>query len=253
MSGHSKWAKIKHAKAGADAKRGKVFSKFAKEIMILAKAGGGDPATNAALRNMLAKAKSVNMPNDNIERAIKKGTGEGASVNFEEITYEGYAAGGIGLVVKVLTENKNRSAAEVGNIFKKNNSEFAKIGSVSRNFERKGKIEIDAESHGEDEVMTVALEAGADDMVTEDGEFIIYTSQQAFADVCDALAQANIETDSAEIGLIPTVTKTIDDIDVAKQVQRFIDALEDYDDVQDVYSDMVLDPAVADALEAEEE
>ena len=253
MSGHSKWAKIKHAKAGADAKRGKIFSKFAKEIMILAKAGGGDPGTNAALRNMLAKAKASNMPNDNIERAIKKGTGEGASVNFEEITYEGYAAGGIGLVVKVLTENKNRSAAEVGNIFKKNNSDFAKIGSVSRNFERKGKIEIESEGLNEDDVMTVALDAGADDMVTEDGEFIIYTSQQAFADVCDALAKANIATVNAEVGLIPTATKTISDIAVAKQVQRFIDALEDYDDVQDVYSDMVLDPAVAEALAAEAE
>ena len=252
MSGHSKWAKIKHAKAGADAKRGKIFSKFAKEIMILAKAGG-DPSTNAALRNMLAKAKAANMPNDNIERAIKKGTGEGASVNFEEITYEGYAAGGVGLVVKVLTENKNRSAAEVGNIFKKNNSDFAKIGSVSRNFERKGKIVIDAEGLSEDDVMNVALEAGADDMVTEDGSFIIYTTQQSFADVCDALAKANIATVEAEVGLIPAATKTISDIAVAKQVQRFIDALEDYDDVQDVYTDMVLDPEVEKALEAEEE
>ena len=155
MSGHSKWAKIKHAKAGADAKRGKIFSKFAKEIMILAKAGGGDPSTNAALRNMIARAKASSMPNDNIDRAIKKGTGEGGTVNFDEITYEGFAAGGVGLIVKVLTDNKNRAAAEVGNIFKKNNSEFAKVGAVSRNFERKGQIVVEAEGQDEDTIMKI--------------------------------------------------------------------------------------------------
>ena len=160
MSGHSKWATIKHKKGAADAKRGRIFSRLAKEIMVVAKQGGGDPNSNAALRNLLAKAKSVNMPNDNIDRAIKKGTGEAGSVNYEEVSYEGYAAGGIGLIVKGLTDNKNRAAAEIRNIFKKNGSDFASIGAVSRNFERKGQIIIDAEAAEEDQVMEIALESG---------------------------------------------------------------------------------------------
>ena len=253
MSGHSKWATIKHKKGAADAKRGKVFSKIAKEIMILAKQGGGDPNANAALRNMLAKAKSVNMPNDNIERAIKKGTGEGGTVNFEEITYEGYASGGVGLIVKVLTDNKNRAAAEIGNIFKKNGSEFAKVGSVSRNFERKGQIIVEAEGQDEDNIMMLALDAGADDVQNTGDTFEIYCNAETFAPICDALEKAGIPTVSAEAStLIPLSTTKVTDISVAKSVQKFIDALEDYDDVQDVYHTMEIDDSIAAQLEDEE-
>ena len=254
MSGHSKWATIKHKKGAADAKRGKIFSKIAKEIMILAKQGGGDPNSNAALRNMLAKAKSVNMPNDNIDRAIKKGTGEGGTINFEEITYEGYAAGGVGLIVKVLTDNKNRAAAEIGNIFKKNNSEFAKVGSVSRNFERKGQIVVDAEGRNEDDIMTIALDNGADDMTSEDGSFVISCQPDTFSNICDALEKAGIQPVSAEASsLVPMATKPVSDIAVARAVNKFVSALEDYDDVQDVYNDMEIDDAIAEQLAAEDE
>ncbi len=254
MSGHSKWATIKHKKGAADAKRGKIFSKIAKEIMIIAKQGGGDPNSNAALRNMLAKAKSVNMPNENIDRAIKKGTGEGGAVNFDEITYEGFAAGGVGLVVKVLTDNKNRAAAEIGNIFKKNKSEFAKVGAVSRNFTRRGQIIIDAEGQDEDKIMEIALEAGADDVENTGDSYDIACTSDTFAAICDALAAAGIPTLEAEAStLVATATTSVSDIAVAKAVNKFVDALEDYDDVQNVYHTMDLDDAVADALAAEEE
>lgn len=253
MSGHSKWATIKHKKGAADAKRGKIFSKIAKEIMILAKQGGGDPGSNAALRNMLAKAKAVNMPNDNIDRAIKKGTGEGGTVNFDEITYEGFAAGGVGLIVKVLTDNKNRAAAEVGNIFKKNNSEFAKVGAVSRNFERKGQIVVDAEGQDEDAIMMLALDAGADDVVNTGDTFEIYCTPDTFAPICDALEKAGISTVSAEAStLIPMSTTMVDDVAVARSVNKFVDALEDHDDVQNVYHNMEISDAVASQLEAED-
>lgn len=254
MSGHSKWATIKHKKGAADAKRGKIFSKIGKEIMILAKQGGGDPNNNAALRNMLAKAKAVNMPNDNIERAIKKGTGDGGSVNFDEITYEGFAAGGVGLIVKVLTDNKNRAAAEIGNIFKKNNSEFAKVGAVSRNFERKGQIVVDAEGQDEDNIMMIALDAGADDVQNTGDTFEIYCTYDSFSGICSALEQAGIATISAEAStLIPMATTAVSDIAVAKAVNKFVDALEDHDDVQNVYHNMEIDDAVAAQLEAEDE
>jgi len=194
------------------------------------------------------------MPNDNIDRAIKKGTGEGGTINFEEITYEGYAAGGVGLIVKVLTDNKNRAAAEIGNIFKKNNSEFAKLGSVSRNFERKGQIVVDAEGRNEDDIMTIALDNGADDMTTEDGSFVISCQPDTFSDICDALEKVGIQPVSAEASsLVPMATKPVTDIAVAKAVNKFVSALEDYDDVQDVYNDMEIDDAIAEQLAAEDE
>ena len=187
MSGHSKWQTIKHKKGAADAKRGKIFSRIAKEITVVVKQGGGDPGANPTLRTLISKAKSVNMPNDNIDRAIKKGTGELAADILEDITYEGYAGGGVGLVVKVLTDNKNRAAAEIRNIFKKNNSEFASLGSVARSFVRKGTIMIPmADGLTEDQVMEVALGAGAEDMETEEAGFTIDTEPATFNDVCAA-------------------------------------------------------------------
>lgn len=236
MSGHSKWATIKHKKGAADAKRGKMFSKLAKEIMIASKSGG-DPAMNPSLRTVIQKAKSINMPNDNIEKAIKKGTGELASEALEEITYEGYAAGGIGLVVNVLTDNKNRAAAEVGHIFKRNGSEFATRGSVSRNFERRGQIIIEKGAAEEDKLMEIVLEAGADDMTSDDEGFEVLTQPSAYQDVASALEAAGIPTVSSEVVYLPMVTKEVTDITKVKALLKFVDALEDNDDVQNVYHD----------------
>lgn len=236
MSGHSKWATIKHKKGAADAKRGKMFSKLAKEIMIAAKSGG-DPSMNPSLRTIIQKAKSINMPNDNIEKAIKKGTGELASEAYEEITYEGYAAGGIGLVVNVLTDNKNRAAAEVGHIFKRNGSEFATRGSVSRNFERRGQIIIEKAAAEEDALMEIVLEAGADDMTSDDDGYEVLTSPSAYQDVASAIEAAGIPTVSSEVVYLPMVTKEVTELQKVKQLLKFIDALEDNDDVQNVYHD----------------
>jgi DNA-binding regulatory protein, YebC/PmpR family len=237
MSGHSKWATIKHKKGAADAKRGKMFSKLAKEITISAKSGG-DPSSNPTLRTLIQKAKSINMPNDNINNAVKKGTGELKSDEvFEEITYEGYAAGGIGLVVNVLTPNKNRAAAEVGHIFKRNGSDFATRGSVSRNFERRGQIIIEKSAAEEDSLMEIVLEAGADDMVADDEGYEILTQPSAYQGVMTALENAGIATVSSEVVYLPTVTKALDELSKVKSLLKFVEALEDNDDVQNVYHD----------------
>lgn len=251
MSGHSKWQTIKHKKGAADAKRGKIFSRIAKEITIVVKQGGGDPDNNPTLRTLMAKAKSVNMPNENIERAVKKGTGELAADILEDITYEGYAGGGVGLVVKVLTDNKNRAAAEIRNIFKKNNTEFASLGSVARGFERKGTIMIPAKDGlTEDQVMEVALGAGAEDMETEEDGFTIETETAMFDDVCAALEAAGIEYDmeNSQVGLVATQTVPVTDLKVAQACNKFILMLEDHEDVQDVFCNWDLDDAIADQL-----
>ena len=254
MSGHSHWATIKRAKGAADAKRGKIFSKLAKEMTIVAKANGGDPASNPTLRTLLEKARASQMPAENIERAIKKGTGELESAALEDVTYEGYAAGGVGLVVHVLTDNKNRAAAEVRNIFKKNGSDFAGIGAVRRNFDRKGTIMIPAaEGLAEDKVMEVALDAGADDVVTEDGGFTVTCAPNSFNGVMEAFKKANIAVDAenSEIGLIPLQTAPVADLKVAQQVKKFVAALEENEDVQDVYNNMQVDDSIAAQVDAE--
>ncbi len=249
MSGHSKWATIKHAKGAADAKRGKMFSRLAKEIMLAAKSGG-DPNTNPSLRNLIAKAKGINMPKDNIDRAIKKGTGELQAEALEEITYEGYA-GTVGLVVQVLTDNKNRAAAEIRNIFKKNGSELGQSGSVTRNFERKGQILLAKGSLDEDEVMMLALDAGAEDVNADEEGFEILTAPSDFVKVCEALNGAGIETTDAEVKLLPMATTPVTDINQARAVNKFIAALEDNEDVQNVYSTADYSDEVEAALEAE--
>ena len=249
MSGHSKWATIKHKKGAADAKRGKIFSRIAKEITIVVKHGGGDPGNNPSLRTLIQKAKSVNMPNDNIDRAVKKGTGELQAETYEEVSYEGYAAGGIGVVVKALTDNKNRAASEIRNIFKKNNSDFAAQGSVSRNFERKGTVLVAREGRDEDALMEVVLNAGADDMASDDNGFEITCAPAAYNDVCAALEKAGIPAVSSECGLKPTSTTNITDAAVAKAVLKFVSMLEDNDDVQDVYHNMDVDDSIADQME----
>ena len=236
MSGHSKWATIKHKKGAADAKRGKMFSKLAKEITIAAKTNG-DPGSNPTLRTLIQKAKGINMPSDNIDKAIKKGTGEIVAEALEEITYEGYAAGGIGLVVNVLTDNKNRAAAEVGHVFKRNNSEFAARGSVSRNFERRGQIIVEKAAAEEDKLMEIVLEAGADDLITDDEGYEILTQPSAYQAVATALENAQIPTVSSEIAFLPMTQKEVTDLAKVKALLKFVEALEDNEDVQNVYHD----------------
>ena len=253
MSGHSHWATIKRAKGAADAKKGKIFSKLGKEITIVVKAKGGDPDNNPTLRTLIAKAKAAQMPNDNIERAIKKGTGELESAALVDAQYEGIK-GGVALVVNVLTDNKNRAAAEVGNVFKKNGLEFAKQGSATRLFDRLGQIMIPAaDGITEDKVMEVALEAGAEDVVTEDGGFTVKCQPNDFVAVSDAIKTAGIAIDeeNSNIGLVPTMTNTISDVAAAKAINKFVEMLEDLEDTQDVYTNMDTTDEVDAALEAE--
>ena len=234
MSGHSKWATIKHAKGLADAKRGKIFTKFIKEISIAARMGGGDPNSNPRLRTVIIKARAANMPKDNIERAIKKGTGEDGATAYEELVYEGYAPGGVAVMVEVLTDNHNRAAADVRNIFTKNGGNLGTTCSVSRMFQRKGTIEFDAEKVNEDDVMEVALEAGADDVNNEDGVITVTTTPDAFSAVADALNEKGFESLSADVGMVPDAYTAVDK-ETAAKVQKLIDRLEDNDDVQNVY------------------
>ena len=234
MSGHSKWATIKHAKGLADAKRGKIFTKFIKEISIAARMGGGDPNSNPRLRTVIIKARAANMPKDNIERAIKKGTGEDGATAYEELVYEGYAPGGVAVMVEVLTDNHNRAAADVRNIFTKNGGNLGTTGSVSRLFQRKDTIEFDAEKVNEDDVMEVALEAGADDVNNEDGVITVTTTPDAFSAVADALNEKGFESLSADVGMVPDAYTAVDK-ETAAKVQKLIDRLEDNDDVQNVY------------------
>ncbi len=253
MSGHSHWATIKRAKGAADAKKGKIFSKLGKEITIVVKAKGGDPDNNPTLRTLIAKAKAAQMPNDNIDRAIKKGTGELESAALVDAQYEGIK-GGVALVVNVLTDNKNRAAAEVGNVFKKNGIEFAKQGSASRLFDRFGQIMIPAaDGVTEDRVMEVALEAGAEDVTTEDGGFTVKCQPNDFTAVLEAIKTSGIGVDeeNSEIGLVPNMMNPVSDVAAAKAINKFVDMLEDLEDVQDVYTNMETTDEVDAALEAE--
>ncbi len=235
MSGHNKWASIKHKKAATDSKRGKIFSKLSKELTASARAGGGDPLANARLRVAINKAKSVNMPADNIDRAIKKGTGELPGVTYEEIAYEGYGPKGVAIIAESLTDNKNRTSADIRNIFSKKGGNMAGSGSVSWIFTKKGFIMVVVANADEDTVMSVALEAGAEDMTTEEGMYEITTSVYAFEKVKDALEKVAIPVESAEITMIPASTIKLEGTD-AKQVLSLVEMLEDHDDVQNVYA-----------------
>lgn len=234
MSGHSKWATIKHKKGAADAKRGQMFTKLIKEISIAARMGGGEPDSNARLRTAILKARAANMPKDNIERAIKKGTGELGASTYEELVYEAYAPGGIAVLIEVLTDNKNRAAAEVRNILNKAGGSLATSNAVLRLFARKGVISLDGEKYTEDQVMEVALEAGADDIVNEGGEIVVYTSPEAFEAVLNAINEKGMETDGAEVSMVPESYVDIDK-DAGGKVSKMIDRLEENDDVQNVY------------------
>lgn len=235
MSGHSKWASIKHKKAATDTKRGKIFTRLIKEITVAARRGGGDPISNSRLRTAIDRAKQANMPQDNIERAIKKGTGGLEGVSYEEFTIEGYGPGGVAIIVDVLTDNKNRITSDIRNIFSKRNGNVAGAGSVSWMFEKKGYIELSKESASEDKVMTIALDAGALDMETEPDVYVITTDPKDFEAVKKALEGSNIKPKNAEITMLPKSTiKLVGD--EAKQILGLVEALEDNDDVQNVYA-----------------
>jgi len=239
MSGHSKWATIKHAKGAADAKRGKIFTKLIKEISIAARMGGGDPEGNPKLRSAIIKARGANMPKDNIDRAIKKGTGELEGVSYEELTYEAYAPGGVALLIEVLTDNKNRAAADVRSALTKAGGQLATSGAVSRLFKRQGIITLDGEKYTEDQVMEIALESGAEDIVASDGIIEVNTAPEDFEAVVNALQGKEFETLSAEISMVAETEVELDK-DAAAKAMKLIDKLEDNDDVQNVYSNISL-------------
>ena len=250
MSGHSKWSTIKHKKGAADAKRGKIFSKIAKEIMVAAREGGGDPNANITLRSLMQKARASNMPSDNVERAIKKGTGDldGAAA-FVEMMYEGYANGGVGVICECLTDNKNRTAADVRHAFTKAGASLGAVGSVSRLFNRKGQIVIPAEGVSEEKLLEVVLEAGGDDLTREDDKYEILTDPSVFMDVVDALEKEGIKPEVSEITLLPEAGVPVTDKGQASALLKFIEALEDLDDVQNVYSNFDIDDSLLAELE----
>ena len=236
MSGHSKWHSIRHKKGATDAKRGKIFSRINKELMVAARMGGGDPSANPRLRQAIATAKAENMPKDNIERAIKKGTGELEGVNYEEHVYEGYAPGGVALLIEVMTDNKNRAAADIRYVFNKRGGSLGEAGCVAWMFEKKGLIIFDQNQVAEDEVLEVALEAGADDVITTEDQYEVHTELAAFESVKQAFDGQGLRYTMAEITMMPQNTVKVDDEAQAAQVLKLMDAIEDADDVQKVYA-----------------
>jgi YebC/PmpR family DNA-binding regulatory protein len=248
LSGHSKWSTIKHKKGAADAKRGKLFSKLSRAIMVAAKEGGSDPATNLALQNAIEKARSYSMPKDNIERAIAKGSGEGGDASsFETVVYEGYGPEGVAVLVEALTDNRNRTASDVRHLFTKHGGNLGATGAVAWQFERRGVVLVAAEGTDEDALVLAAAEAGADD-VERDGElFQVSSAPDQLTEVRTALEAEGFAIESAELSMVPKVTVAIADEATARQVVRLVEGLEDNDDVQDVYANFDIPEAVLEA------
>ena len=241
MSGHSKWANIKHKKGKADAERGKVFTKIGREIAIAVRDGGPDPAVNGKLRDVIAKAKASNMPNENIKRSIAKAAGEGGNVNYEEIQYEGYAPGGMAVIVSTLTDNRNRTASDIRHIFDKNGGSLGTNGCVSYMFDNIGMIVIErAPGMDEDEVMMAALDAGASDVETLEDSFEISTAVEEFQTVRDNLEKAGYVFLSAELTMVPQTQNEITDPETVEKIQKMLEMLDDLDDVQEVYHNGLL-------------
>ena len=240
MSGHSKWATIKRAKGAADAKRGKLFSVLSKDLTLAARDGGGDAEFNPRLRTCMQKAKQANMPADNIERAIKKGTGELPGVTYEEIVYEGYAAGGVGLIVEVTTDNKNRSASEVRSTMSKHGGNLAGVGAVAFQFERKGQIMIDAKQIDEEALMDVVLEAGAEDIKNQGDHYEVICPMADYDALSQALSEKGIETESSELAYLPNILVPVEDKDTARKALQLIEKLDDLEDVKAVHDNMDL-------------
>ena len=236
MSGHSKWSTIKHKKGAADAKRGKIFSKLAKELTISAIANGGDPSSNITLRTILSKCKAVNMPADNIDRAIKKGTGALQSAAIEEILFESYAPGGVGLIIQCLSDNRNRSVAEVRHLLQRHNGTLAGSNQVLRNFARRGQILVDAEGVDEDKLIELALEAGADDVTNEGAQFEILTDPKVYNEVSEKLTKAGYKvSEDSGVNFVPTVWAPVSDKAQAAGLLKLVEAIEELEDVQNVY------------------
>ena len=249
MSGHSKWSSIKHKKGAADAKRGKLFSKLARAIIVAAREGGPDPAANLALQNAIEKARSYSMPKDNIERAIARGSGAATdSEAFEQIVYEGYGPNGVAIIVEALTDNRNRTAADVRHVFTKNDGNLGTTGAVAWLFERRGIVMVDADRADEDSVMLAAAEGGADDVNQDGSSFEVTTSPELLSSVREALEQAGIEVESAETTMVAKTTIELDDEAAARKTLRLIDALEELDDVNEVYANFDIPEQLLEAV-----
>jgi YebC/PmpR family DNA-binding regulatory protein len=242
MSGHSKWHSIKHKKGATDAKRGKLFTKFIKEITVAARTGGGDPDANARLRKAILDAKAGNMPNDTIDRAVRRGTGAEEGVNYEEITYEGYGPGGVALLIEAVTDNRNRTVAEIRHMFSKNGGNLGEAGSVGWLFEKKGYIVVDKTAKPEEELFDIAIEAGADDLRDDEDNFEIITSPENFEGVQSAIKSAGIEPQMAEVSMVPQTYVKLEGSS-AQTMLRLMEAIEDHDDVQKVYANFDIDEA----------
>ncbi len=249
MSGHNKWSKVKHIKGAADAKRSKLFSKLAKEIAVSARDGGGDPDLNARLRQAVTNAKKQSLPGDTIERAIKKGTGEIEGAAYEEACYEGFGAGGIAMIVEVITDNTNRAVADLRNIFNKNNGNMGSPGSVSHMFERKGEIKLPHSAGGEETLLEMALGAGAEDMASDGDGHVVITAHDQLAVVASALLQAEADIDSQQLVYMPQSVTEITDVAVARQVLRLFSALDDYDDTQNVFANFDISDEMMEQVE----
>jgi YebC/PmpR family DNA-binding regulatory protein len=251
LSGHSKWSSIKHKKGAADAKRGQLFSKLSKAIIVAAKNGGGDPANNLALQNAIEKAKSYSMPKDNIDRAIAKGSGADADADaFESIVYEGYGPEGVAVIVEALTDNRNRTAADVRHMFSKHGGNLGTDGSVSWQFDRRGLVIVSADGVDEDELFLAAADGGAEDLNRDGSVFEISSAPEQLAAVRGAVEAAGFTVESAELSLVPKTTVAVDDEAKARQLMRLIDALEENEDVQDVYANFDIPEQVLEAVMA---
>ena len=249
MSGHSKWSSIKHKKGAADAKRGKLFSKLSRAIIVAAKEGGGDPAGNLALQNAIEKAKSYSMPKDNIDRAIAKGSGADADASaFEVVVYEGYGPSGVAVIVEALTDNRNRTASDVRHTFAKNDGNLGGSGAVSWLFERRGIVIVDAEGVDEDELTLAAAEGGAEDVELDGSSYQVTCAPEQLAAVREAVEAAGFSVDAAELTMVPKTTVEVADENEAKKILRLIDQLEDNDDVQDVYANFDIPERVLEAV-----
>jgi len=249
VSGHSKWSTIKHKKGAADAKRGKLFTKLSRAIMVAAKEGGSDPATNASLANAVEKARSYSMPKDNIDRAIAKGSGEGPDgAIFETVVYEGYGPEGVAVIVEALTDNRNRTAADVRHLFSKHGGNLGATGAVAWQFERRGVVLVPADGVDEDELFLAVADAGADDVERDGSLFQISSAPEQLATVREAVEAAGFGIASAELSMVPKMTVQIGDESTAKRVVRLVEGLEDNDDVQDVYANFDIPESVLEAV-----
>ncbi len=250
MAGHSKWANTKHRKARADAQKGKMFTKIAREIIVAAREGGADPDANFRLRLAVQKAREVNMPGDNINRAIQKGSGEGEGISLEQVTYEGYGPSGVAVLLEIMTDNRNRTAADIRHIFSRRGGNMGESGCVAWIFNRKGYLTIDytEELPSEDELMMLALEGGAEDFQTEENGYVILTSTEDFEKVKDVFTKGNIELSTAEVTMVPSNLVRIEDAAEAAKVLNLLEALEEHDDVQNVYANFDIPDQIMQAL-----